>query len=96
MASRPRKNSSSEGSRSRTTHFTKNKKRLVKACDDIDSKRDVVDNGEKIAEAVVAQLQGRAGTEIEDGAFIDENAYRDPAILKWRIFEAVAKTNGQR
>lgn len=26
----------------------------------------------------------------------DEQVYRDPAPLKWRIFEVVAKTNGQR
>lgn len=26
----------------------------------------------------------------------DELVYRDPAPLKWKIFEAVAKTNGQR
>lgn len=26
----------------------------------------------------------------------DEQVYRDPGPLKWRIFEVVAKTNGQR
>lgn len=30
------------------------------------------------------------------GAVSDDQVYRDPAPLKWRIFEVVAKTNGQR
>lgn len=30
------------------------------------------------------------------GAVSDDQVYRDPAPLKWRIFEVVAETNGQR
>lgn len=46
------------------------------------------DLGAKIAEAFEL---GTNSSEVSD-----EHVYRDPAPLKWRIFEAVAKTNGQR
>lgn len=49
------------------------------------------DHGARIAEAVEADLKGPGN----DGV-IDGHVYRDPAPLKWGIFEAVAKTNGQR
>ena len=47
-----------------------------------------VDLGAKIAEAFELDTNS--------GEVSDEHVYRDPAPLKWRIFEVVAKTNGQR
>ena len=46
------------------------------------------DHGARIAEAVEA--------DIGNDEVIDGHVYKDPAPLKWGIFEAVAKTNGQR
>lgn len=46
------------------------------------------DLGAKIAEAFELDTNR--------GEVNDERVYRDPAPLKWRIFEVVAKTNGQR
>lgn len=45
-------------------------------------------NGAKIAEAFALGANSREVS--------DEQVYRDPAPLKWRIFEVVAKANGQR
>lgn len=52
------------------------------------------DTGARIAEAVQAEL-GVNSDDTTDGTSLD-HTYRDPAPLKWRIFETVAKTNGQR
>eukprot|EP00903_Cladosiphon_okamuranus_P010802 g10205.t1 len=48
-----------------------------------------VDATAKIAEAFQLDTNN-------NGAVSDDQVYRDPAPLKWRIFEVVAKTNGQR
>lgn len=50
------------------------------------------DKGERIAQAVQAEL----GVNIDTNGTSPEHTYRDPAPLKWKIFEAAAKTNGQR
>lgn len=47
-----------------------------------------VDLGAKIAEAFEL---GTYSSEVSD-----EQVYRDPGPLKWRIFEVVAARNGQR
>lgn len=60
------------------------------------------DGGLAIARAV--QRSMRHGTRSEDGndtddeqlGFEDQACYRDPAPLKWKIFEAAAEANGQR
>ena len=125
MASRSRKNLSSDASRSRSTttpHSGGSKKRLVKLGDAqaaIKTEKNnkngknaagagaaaaaaavasaaaaaavAADHGARIAEAVEADLKGPGTDEVIDG-----HIYRDPAPLKWGIFEAVAKTNGQR
>jgi len=45
--------------------------------------------GAQIAEAVALGGSSHSGV-------ADEQVYRDPAPLKWKIFEVVAETNGQR
>ncbi|CBN78628.1 hypothetical protein Esi_0137_0092 [Ectocarpus siliculosus] len=51
-----------------------------------------------MAEAVAAELAAAetGGTGGGQNAVTDEHLYQDPASLKWKIFEAVAKANGQR
>lgn len=56
------------------------------------------DHGVSMAEAVAAELAAAetGGTGGGQNAVTDEHLYQDPASLKWKIFEAVAKANGQR
>ncbi|CAN0203342.1 unnamed protein product [Ectocarpus sp. 6 AP-2014] len=56
------------------------------------------DHGVSMAEAVAAELAAAetGGTGGGPNAVTDEHLYQDPASLKWKIFEAVAKANGQR
>eukprot|EP00752_Nemacystus_decipiens_P006727 g6050.t1 len=53
-----------------------------------DSGEGGVDLGAKIAKSF--------DLDTDSSEVSDEQVYRDPAPLKWRIFEVVAKTNGQR
>lgn len=50
--------------------------------------------GEAGKAAKAAERENSSGGD-QRGA-TDEDVYADPAVLKWRIFEAVANTNGQR
>ncbi|CAB1111083.1 unnamed protein product [Ectocarpus sp. CCAP 1310/34] len=56
------------------------------------------DHGVSMAEAVAAELAAAetGGTGGGQNAVTDEHLYQDPGSLKWKIFEAVAKANGQR
>lgn len=56
------------------------------------------DHGVSMAEAIAAELAAAedGGTGGGQSAATDEHLYQDPASLKWKIFEAVAKANGQR
>lgn len=58
-----------------------------------DKEKEEDDKGARIAAAMKAQLREMDG---DGDKFSDGYVYRNPAPLKWRIFEAVAKTNGQR
>lgn len=86
---RKKKTSKASGSKPAT-------KKLVKLEQPVDStsisttgnSSNRVDLGRGIGEATAVAASAHGDT--------DEYVYRDPAPLKWRIFEAVAKTNGQR
>ncbi|CAN0557043.1 unnamed protein product, partial [Ectocarpus sp. 12 AP-2014] len=56
------------------------------------------DHGVSMAEAVAAEPAAAetGGTGGGQNAVTDEHLYQDPGSLKWKIFEAVAKANGQR
>lgn len=84
------------------------KKRLVKIkSEDFDAKTNIktgvaagaatdsYDHGQKIADAIKADLKDSHSSRDDDSAVVDGHVYRDPAPLKWRIFEA-AKENGHR
>ncbi|CAN0184059.1 unnamed protein product, partial [Ectocarpus sp. 4 AP-2014] len=56
------------------------------------------DHEVSMAKAVAAELAAAetGGTGGGQNAVTDEHLYQDPGSLKWKIFEAVAKANGQR
>lgn len=75
------------GNNSKVGHLSSNTKTAA------DKEMEEDDKGARIAAAMMAQLQKMGG---DGDNCSDVYVYRNPAPLKWRIFEAVAKTNGQR
>ncbi|CAM9397858.1 unnamed protein product [Scytosiphon promiscuus] len=54
------------------------------------------DLGVRIDEALRAERAEQECSGGDQRGLNDDHVYTDPALVKWRIFEAVAKTNGQR